>query len=114
MSILKEKSFELALLIIALSEDLKSARDFVFADQVLKSGTSVGANIREAFGGHSRRDFLARLQISYKELMETIYWLDLLRESKKIRNDKFELISVKLVELQKILVATIKTTRASL
>lgn len=75
-------SFEFALEIIEYSELLESERKYVIARQLLKSGTSIGANVREAQSGESRADFIHKLKIAHKEAIETDYWL-LLCESAK-------------------------------
>lgn len=76
-----ELSFEFALKIIAYSEALEEKRKYVIARQLLKSGTSVGANIREAQNAHSRKDFIAKCIIAAKEADETKYWLLLCEKS---------------------------------
>ena len=72
---LLEVTFNLALLIIAYSEELEKARKYVIARQIMRSGTSIGANSREAQGAESRADFIHKLKIAYKEAQETEYWL---------------------------------------
>ena len=81
---IKSKSFELALSIIKVYRHLKEQNEFVLAKQVLKSGTSVGANVEEAIGGQSKKDFLMKITIAYKEARETAYWLELLEASNYI------------------------------
>jgi len=77
----RDKSFDLALASIELYKYLKTQNEFVLAKQLLKSGTSVGANVEEAIGGQSRKDFLMKLTIAYKEARETNYWLRLIKAS---------------------------------
>ncbi len=74
------KSFEFAKRIILLYRELVEEKEFVLSRQILKSGTSIGANIEEAQGAHSKRDFIAKVQISLKEARETHYWLRLMRD----------------------------------
>jgi len=102
-SIVRKKSFAFALKIIEFYKILKiSRKEFVLATQLLKSGTSIGANVEEALGSQSQRDFLAKISISYKEARETRYWLSLLLESdylpeqdaKKVMEDCNELIKI--------------------
>ncbi len=77
-----DKSYQFALRIVKLSQYLTNEKkEFVLSRQVLKSGTSIGANIEEAMGGQSKKDFLSKISISYKEACETRYWLMLLRDS---------------------------------
>jgi four helix bundle protein len=78
-SIVREKSFAFALEIISLYKQLQSEKEFVLSKQMLRSGTSIGANIEEALAGQSRRDFLAKMSIASKEARETCYWLVLLQ-----------------------------------
>lgn len=79
---LGDKSKAFALEIIKICNEIKrSKRESVLTNQLIRSGTSIGANIREAFYGHSRADFVAKLQIALKECAESEYWLELLIES---------------------------------
>lgn len=90
-NIIKEKSYDFALKIILLSQELNDRKEFVLSRQILKSGTSIGANVEEAIGGQSKKDFRAKLFIAYKEARETNYWLRLLKDSnliEKIESDK--------------------------
>lgn len=81
-SILKQKSMAFAKRIVALSKYLNlEQHEYILAKQILRSGTSIGANIAEAIYGSSRKDFVAKLQISRKEAAETLYWLELLNSS---------------------------------
>ncbi len=80
-NIIKDKSHKFALRIIKLYKYLVSEkREYVLSKQVLRSGTSIGANVEEAIGGQSRKDFVAKICIAYKEARETKYWLELLRD----------------------------------
>lgn len=84
-NIIQQKSYQFALRIIQLNKMIiEDSQEYVIAKQILRSGTSIGANIEEAIGAQSRRDFKAKLSISYKEARETHYWLRLLRDSKII------------------------------
>lgn len=81
-NIIQEKSYSFSLKIIALYKHLtKESREFILSKQLLRSATSVGANIEEAIGGQSKNDFLHKISISYKEARETLYWLHLLTDS---------------------------------
>jgi four helix bundle protein len=80
-NLIKDKSKKFALRIIRLYKYLTvKKREFVLSKQVLRSGTSIGANIEEASGGQSKKDFVAKIYIAYKEARETKYWLELLKE----------------------------------
>lgn len=90
-NIVQEKSYSFALRIIQLNQLIvNNSKEYVIAKQVLKSGTSIGANIEEAIGAQSRNDFKAKLSISYKEARETHYWLRLLRDSQKFNEQLAE------------------------
>jgi four helix bundle protein len=80
-NIVQEKSYSFALKIIDLYRKLSEQKEFVISNQILKSGTSIGANVEEATAGLSKRDFTAKMAISSKEARETNYWLRLLRDS---------------------------------
>lgn len=77
-NIIQQKSFEFALLIIELYKKLTNSKEFIISKQLLRSGTSIGANIEESIGAQSRNDFISKISISYKEARETEYWLKLL------------------------------------
>lgn len=81
-NVVVEKSIQFSLLIIEFTELLESQRKFVIAKQLLKSGTSIGANIHEAQNAESRADFIHKMKIAVKELEETKYWLTLCEKSK--------------------------------
>ena len=109
----RKKSFQFALNIISLYKKLLLEKEFIISKQILRSGTSIGANLEEALGGQSKRDFLAKISISLKEARETHYWLRLLQESEITEIDVSKLQSDAL-ELVNILSAIVKTTKANL
>lgn len=80
-NIIQTKSFEFALIIIKLYTQLVKEKEYVISKQLLRSGTSIGANIEEALAGFSKKDFLYKMSISSKEARETRYWLRLLKHS---------------------------------
>jgi four helix bundle protein len=96
-------TYQFAIQIINLSKELNSKKEFVLSRQILKSGTSIGANVEEAIGGISKKDFRAKMSISYKEARETHYWLRLLRDTDYISKDKFDNLRSLLDEILKIL-----------
>ena len=105
--LIKSKAF--ALDIIRVCNDIKqNKRESVLTNQLIRSGTSIGANIREAFYAHSKADFVAKLQIALKECSESEYWLELLLES-GYYSDKTVLD--KCIEVKKILIASINTAK---
>lgn len=108
MGALVDKSKTLGLLAIKASRTIRNHREYSLADQLLRSGTSVGANIREATQGQSDRDFVSKLQIALKECVETEYWLELLRES-EIYEDN-DMVSV-CGEVKAMLTSSIKTVK---
>jgi len=114
-SILKIKSFDFALKVIQIyKEIIKTHKEYVLSKQLLRSGTSIGAMIRESEFAQSKADFISKLSIALKESNETEYWLLLLKESDYItQKTASELISANR-ELTSILVASIKTAKASL
>ena len=111
-SILGEKSKKFALRAIKLYKYLtEEKKEYVLSKQILRSGTSVGANIVEGNYSQSNREFIAKYNISLKEAAETEYWLELLHESKLITTIQYKDISKDCVELIKLLTAAIKTTK---
>jgi four helix bundle protein len=108
-SVIQRKSFAFALQIIKLCSKLREKHEYVLAKQLLRSGTSIGANVEEASAGQSRKDFLAKMAVASKEARETRYWLRLLRESELVELDVTnELNSAD--ELIRILTSIVKTT----
>ncbi len=112
-SVIQKKSFCFALTVIGLYQKLQDKKEYVLSKQLLRSGTSIGANVEEATAAQSRRDFVAKMAIASKEARETKYWLRLLQES--------QLVPINLVketaqvdELIRILTAIVKTTKTSL
>ncbi len=113
--IAKTKSFQFAVRIVNLHKYLCfEKREFVLSKQVLKSGTSTGAMIREAEHAESRLDFIHKLSIAQKEINETIYWLELLRETGYISIEEFDSVNENAVELIKLITCSIKTAKINL
>lgn len=110
-NIIQEKSFCFATRIVKLYRFLLKKKEFVLTKQILRSGTSIGANIEEAIGGQSKKDFVAKISIAYKEARETDYWLRLLLATGLINNKEFNSIYLDLDELQKIIVRILKTCK---
>jgi len=111
-TIVQEKSYSFALRIIKLNKLLTTEnKEFILGSQILKSGTSIGANIEEAIGAQSKRDFLSKVSISYKEARETHYWLRLLRDSKIITRNLADSLLEDCTELLKIIGSIIKTLK---
>ena len=110
-SILKTKSYNFALNVISTYKNLISEKEFILSKQLLRSGTSIGANIREANNAQSKADFIHKLSISLKESDETEYWLELLIDSSYIGYDNFKKLQSQNQEINRILVSSIKTLK---
>ena len=109
-NILIDKSIAFASRIIKLHQYLiKTKKETIISKQIVRSGTSIGANIAEAVYGSSRKDFAAKLQIAQKEAAETMYWLELLNSCDYIPNNLYESLCSDCRELLSILCATIKS-----
>jgi len=108
---LKRKSYSFALEIIKLTRSLNAKKEFILGKQVLKSGTSIGAQISEAKFAQSRADFLSKMSIALKEANETSYWLYLLKDSNIISSDRFEEYNLQCQEIISLLAATVKTLK---
>ena len=112
---LKEKSFRFAVRIVNLYKYLcEEMKEYVLSKQILRSGTSVGAMVREAEHSESKADFIHKLAIAQKEINETIYWLELMCETKYISGEEFQSVNADAVELLKMLTTSIKTAKLSL
>jgi four helix bundle protein len=111
-SILKSKSYHFALLIIETYKYISSNKnEFTLSRQLLKSGTSIGANIREAEFAQSNKDFISKMSIALKESSETEYWLMLLKDSNYLEPQNFDKLINLNRELIKMLVSTINTMK---
>ena len=114
-SIILNKSKDFALNIIELYKHLsKEKKEYIISKQLLRCGTSIGANAAEAYFAQSKRDFIAKLSISLKEAGETRYWLELLYKSSYIDKTEFDTYYDKNNELIKIIISIIKTTKDKL
>ena len=113
-NIIKEKAYNFAVRIINLYKFLTTEKkEFIISKQILRSGTSIGANVEEAVGGISRRDFISKLSIAYKESRETHYWLRLIHDGQFIPEKMFISFEKDCLELCKILISIIRSTRKS-
>lgn len=108
-SIIRQKSFEFALAVIELYRKLQEKHEYVISRQLLRSGTSIGANVEEASAGQSRKDFLSKMAIASKEARETRYWLLLLQKSRLADVDVTPHLA-QVEELIRILTSIVKTT----
>ncbi len=114
-NILKDKSFAFALKIIQLHKSIQSEnREFVISRQLLRSGTAIGALVRESENAASLKDFLNKLTVALKEADETQYWLELLFQSNYIQESAYKILNTECSELIGILVASLKTIKQKL
>jgi four helix bundle protein len=114
-SIVREKSFDFAVRLVNYSRQLrKDSTDLVLTRQLLRSGTSIGANIEEALGGQSSKDFISKLAIAAKEAREAGYWLRLIRETQPHNHPELVSLLAECGELVRMLNSIILTTRSKL
>ena len=109
-NLIKDKSFYFALNIIDLYKQMTANNEYVLSKQLLRSGTSIGANIEEASAAQSKKDFANKMAISSKEARETRYWLKLIQES-QIVNCDIDIYIKEINEIIKILTAIVKTSK---
>ena len=111
-NVIKEKSFTFALRIVKLAKYLQDEKkEFVLSRQILRSGTAIGALVREAEHAQSKADFISKMSIALKEANETDYWIDLLSQSDYLKKDSYESIHPEIQEIIKLLVAIVKTSK---
>lgn len=108
-NIIAKKSFDFALAIIKLYVHLKQNNEFIISKQLLRSGTSIGANVEEAIAAQSKKDFISKMSIASKEARETKYWLRLLSESQLVSVD----VSFYLQEIEHIINIITKIVKTS-
>jgi len=109
-NVIQQKSYAFAVRIVKMCQHLADARkEFVLSKQVLRSGTSIGANVEEAIGAQSKADFMSKMSIAYKEARETVYWLRLLNDTDYLTKEQFNSMRVEADELCRIL-SRIQTT----
>lgn len=105
------QSYDFAVQIVNLSRKLIDEREFVISRQILKSGTSIGANVEEAIGGISKKDFRAKMSISYKEARETHYWLRILRDTNYINESEFYPLEKQVTSILRILYRIVESSK---
>lgn len=114
-SIVAEKSYRFAIRVINLYKLLcESKKEYVLSKQLLRSGTAIGALLKEAEHAQSKPDFLNKVNIALKEANEVLYWLMLLKDTDYISQKEFESIAIDAEELIKMLVSIVKTTKTNL
>ena len=114
-NIIKDKSFDFAVRIVNLYKHLVEVKkEFTISKQMLRSGTSVGALVRESEHAESKNDFVHKMAIAQKEINETLYWLELLKVTGYLTNEEFTTINADAVEIIKMITAIIKITKNKL
>lgn len=108
------QSMDFAVEIINLVKELKSKKESIISNQIGRSGTSIGANIREAQYAHGKADFIARLQIALKESNETGYWLELLYKTNYIDETTYKNLDSKCASLRVMLISSINTAKQNM
>jgi len=108
---LSTQSMDFAVSIIRLVRELKQERESIISNQIGRSGTSIGANIREAQYAHGKADFIAKMQIALKEANETGYWLELLRRTDYISETEYNALNTSCTNLRVMLIASIRTAK---
>ena len=109
---IQTKTFDFAVRIVNLCKILKhDRREYTLSNQLMRSGTSIGANISEAQHAQSRADFLSKINIALKEAVETKYWLRLLEATGYLKKTEYDSIMTDCVEIEKILVSSVKSIK---
>ena len=108
---LTTQSTDFAISIINLVKNLKQRKESIISNQIGRSGTSIGANIREAQYAHGKADFVAKLQIALKEANETGYWLELLFKTEYIREEEFQQLDSACASIRVMLISSIRTAK---
>ena len=108
---IKEKSFNFALRIIKLSQILVEKKEFVLSKQILKSGTAIGALVREAEHAESKADFIHKMAIAQKEANETDYWIELLYQAQYLNKSSYASIASDISEINKLLASILITSK---
>ncbi len=114
-NVIKQKSFEFAIRIVKLYQYLQNEKkEYVLSKQLLRSGTSVGAMVREAEYSESKLDFIHKLAIAQKEINESLYWIELLKGTNYLNEKEFISINDDAVEIIKMITSIIKSTKITL
>ena len=114
-NVVKNKSFVFAVRVVKLYQYLcEQKKEFVLSKQLLRSGTSVGAMVREAEHAETKNDFKHKMGIAQKEINETIYWIELLKETDYLTTEQFESIKTDALEIIKLITAILKSTKANI
>ncbi len=112
-NIILEKRKSFAVRTVKLCKYLNEKHEYILSKQLVRSGTSIGANVREAQRGQSKADFISKMNIALKESCETEYWLEILMETEYLSKEEFESIYNDNKEITKLLMSIIKTSRTN-
>jgi len=113
-NVVRDKSYAFAIRIVKLYQHLSvTKKEFVLSKQILRCGTSIGANVEEALGGQSRPDFISKMSIAYKEARETCYWLRLLKDTDYLTQTEFDSIYDNAEELCRLIASILKSTKTN-
>lgn len=111
-NVVSEKAMRFAIRMVRLYQYMKTEqKEYVLSRQLLRSGTSIGANVAEAEAAITRRDFLNKMYIAFKECSETLYWLELLHRTDYLTAPQYQSLKTDCIELRRILSSITKTTR---
>jgi four helix bundle protein len=114
-NIVKEKSLDFAVRIVKLSQYLSAEKkEFILSKQIMRSGTSVDAMVRESEHAESKADFIHKLSIAQKEINETLYWLELLMKTNYLDQNKYSSINADAIEIIKLITSIIVSTRKNI
>ena len=114
-NIIKDKSKSFAIRVINLYKHLSdNKKEYIISKQIMRSGTSIGANINEAICSISKKEFLSKMYIAYKEAAESQYWIELLKDTNYINHEEFNSLSKDCNELIKILSSITKSTKETI
>ncbi|MDI6733244.1 MAG: four helix bundle protein [Planctomycetota bacterium] len=108
-NIIRDKSYGFALKIVLLYKELLERHEFILSKQLVRSATSIGANVEEAIAGQSRKDFISKMSVASKEARETHYWIRLLRDGQFVQQNQADNLIKDIEEIIKILTAIVKT-----
>lgn len=112
-NIIKNKTYQFALKVVLACKELIGQKEFVLSKQLLRSATSIGANVEEGIQAQSKADFIHKFSIAQKEAFETHYWLRLLRDSGYMNKEKANELLFECVEIQKIITSILKTSKSN-
>lgn len=114
-NIVKDKSFKFAIRVVRLYQFLVAKKkEFILSKQLLRSGTSVGAIVREAEHAETKKDFIHKMAIAQKEINESIYWLELLKETDYLNESEFKSLNDDAIEIIRLITSIIKSTKANI